>query len=79
MATTVRALENFDYPGDRRVRDAIEAFHKVKKNDGVSWPGERGEAIEVSIGDVVDAPADCLDHWLAEGLVLRTLGEKNDG
>ncbi len=69
MTTEVRALKNFDYPKDLKVRDAIAGFHKVKKNDGVSWPGDRGERVEVSIGDVLDAPEDCLEHWLAEGIV----------
>ena len=94
MAQQVIALKNFDYPGDPKVRDAIAAFHKAKKNDGVSWPGDkhlekcpvsddqeaicecRGESVEVSIGDVIDAPEDCLDHWLAEELVLIPIDEE---
>ena len=72
MATKVKALKNFGYPKEIAVRKAIASFHEIKKNDGVPWPGDRGKDAEVSIGDVLDAPDDCLEHWLAERLVIKT-------
>lgn len=80
MATEVRALQNFDYPKDLKVRDSIAAFHKIKKNDGISWPGDRGENVEVSIGEVVFCPDDndYLDHWLTEGIAMIPLDEEAD-
>lgn len=67
--TTVRALKNFGYPGDPAVRKAIRTFHQAKKNEGRSWDGDRGKRIEVTAGDVFEAPEDLLDGWLAAGIV----------
>lgn len=73
--TTVTAVKNFAYPGDPVVREKIRKFHAVKKNDGVGWDGDRGEIVEVAVGDVIEAPADLLDSWLAAEIVLIPLEE----
>ena len=72
MMTTVKAIKNFGYPKDLQTRDAIRAFHgdTGKKNIGKSWDGDRGEIIEVLAGDILRAPEDLLDSWLAAALVL---------
>jgi len=67
---TVRAVKNFGFPRERQVRDKIREFHAVKKNVGTSWPGNRGDIVEVKTGDVLQAPTDLLDSWLAAELVL---------
>ena len=68
MATEVRAFKNYGYLEDIKIRNKIRTFHKLKKNDGVGWDGARGEIVEVVAGDVLDAPDDLLDSWLAAGL-----------
>ena len=80
--TTVRAIKNFGYPGDLKVRDEMRVFRKGTKNDGKAFPdGDRGPIVEVAAGDVLDAPADLLDNWLERELVLIPLDpeDENDG
>ena len=80
--TTVTAIKNFGYPKDLKTRDTIRAFHgdTGKKNLGKSWDGDRGEIVEVTAGETLQAPEDLLDSWLAAELVLIQLeGGPNDG
>ncbi len=83
MATEVRALKNFGYPGDLKVRDKIRAFRKGTKNDGKAFPDEdRGAIVEVVAGDVLEAPVDLLDNWLLINLVelvMAPVEEDTDG
>ena len=66
----VTVIKGFGYPGSLKVRDEIRAFHKIKKNNGVGYDGDRGKIVEVSAGQVIKAPADLLNSWLAAELVL---------
>ena len=63
MTTKVRAIRNFDYPGDPEVRASIKRFHSIKKNDGVSYPGDRGPTIDIKIGDEIEVTDDLMIEW----------------
>jgi hypothetical protein len=75
---TVTAIKGFGYPKDLVVRAQIRDFHKVKKNDGLGWDGDRGEIVEVAADDVIEAPTDLLDSWLAAELVLLPITGDGD-
>lgn len=65
----VRALKSFGYAGDPEVRASIRRFHSQRKNEGVSYGGDRGPVVEVVAGVEFDAPGDMLDGWLDDKLV----------
>lgn len=67
------ALKSFEFPASLRVRDAIRRWHRQSKNDGVPYPGDRGESVEVVIGEFLTAPDDLLQSWLDAGLVEEVL------
>ena len=68
----VTALTNFSYPEDPGVRDKIRAFHRNKKNEGVGYPGDRGQIVEVIKGShLFEAPEDLVDGWVERGLVEK--------
>lgn len=76
MATTVRILRNFSYPSDVRTRDKIRAFHRLSRNDGKSWPGDRGVMDELTVGQIILSPPDDLvQSWLRDGLAELVEGE----
>lgn len=65
----VRILRNLGYPASRGVRDRIRAFHRIRANDGKSWPGVRGPMDELKSGQVILSPPDDLvESWLRDGL-----------
>jgi len=77
MATIkVKALKNFGYPGSVSVRNEIREWHGAsgKKNIGKVFPDEdRGLIVEVVAGELISAPEDLLDSWLAAELVVIPL------
>ena len=65
----IRILRNFGYPSRLAVRDKIRAFHRLRKNDGVSWPGDRGPIDELEAGQVIlTPPDDMVQTWISDGL-----------
>ena len=76
--TIVKAIKSFAYPGDPKVRDKIRKFHSTTLNVGIAWDGDRGKAVEVSAGEVIEAPADLLDSWLAAELVVVPIAVSGD-
>ena len=63
----VRALESFEYPASRIVRDAIRLQHR-HGTALLPWD-QRGTIGYVEKGQVVDAPNDLLRGWIHNGLV----------
>ena len=66
-------LKNFGYPADLRTRVKIRAFHRLShrlsRNDGESWPGDRGHMDELTAGQIIlSPPNDLVESWLRDGL-----------
>jgi len=62
----VRAIGNFGYPASLTVRNKIrQAVDRGKRVPAE----ERGEIIDVMDGQELDAPADLVESWLANGYV----------
>ena len=72
--SSYKALTNFSYPEDIKVRERIMHFHRVvngvEKNLGIPYPGDRSPITEVVIDQVLIDPApDLLEHWLRDGYI----------
>lgn len=72
--TSYKALTNFSYPSDIRIRKKIMYFHRVvrgvEQNMGIPYPGDREPIAEVVTDQVlIDPPPDLLEHWLRDGYV----------
>lgn len=74
MIKMYRALKNFEYPESLEVRNKIRSFHKIARNEGVSYQGDRGKQVEVDAGaEILLVPDDLLESWLDAGLVEEAL------
>tara|TARA_Y100000310_G_scaffold333905_2_gene412441 strand:+ start:13886 stop:14104 length:219 start_codon:yes stop_codon:yes gene_type:complete len=66
---SVRILRNLGYPADLSVRDKIRAFHRLRRNDGKPWLGDRGSTEELEAGQIIlSPPADLVESWIRDGL-----------
>jgi hypothetical protein len=62
----VRAIVNFEYPASLTVRNKIREAAARGKRVPME---ERGRIAEVVVGEELDAPADLVESWLANGYV----------
>lgn len=67
----VKALVNLSYPRSQAVRN------RIRRGDHLPHE-ERGEIVDVMWGEIVEAPADLLAGWLANGYV-EVLAEEPQG